>query len=959
MKMPHWKSVSCLAAWLVATAASAPAAITLVNENFDSYSGAATNFTDLQVAIPNSDYLRVEDGLAFADAPSGLGFNGVQLINWNSAPGSAPNCMLLRPNTAFRCNLDPRGGTNYVWEFWMLSSKSGGADRGFRLSLLEEGADQNEQDFIIFRSGQAATTNNTSLTGLSPAVDGVDILQAFNGFSAASGTPGPNSWVTVSNTAAGTPSFVTNNVWNHYKIEADAPSRTFKFYVNDMVTPVKVGVSMARPQNLPVTAIRFANEGNSADDGYTLIDDVKLTVDGEFISLANGPFSDGFESYAASNSGNTNSADSNPGGAWVTAETTGVGANNYFAPQRVQVVDGSVTAPHSGSKCLMVWQKQTSGASISWGQATNEDVRITWWAKVPGQTNAGVDAVYLRVSLYAWEADHSSASDTLLFGHGHRQTGAGFGTENSILTFNRWFNEWFNNGQWGDTLRTYTPDVWEEYQLTTDVKRNSYTLVKNPSTTPVVVVKDGQYISSWGNNKKFHTIAFSTSNVPTGGTDNPPAFVDDITIEPYTNTSAPEPRPYSPNLVGGRFTNYTILTVPGKTIGGVAVDPRDTNTILFTIDEERIGEIRKATKVANGNWVVDPTPIVSGLYNPNSLTVETNGTIWFVMDAVKGGQACGLRRLKAPWNLNSVEEVITDFGAAPLNRQDQPCDLTFYVTNGVTRLAVLDRGVDASNNPNAIWVVDPATTALNQSLYATALVPSTTTLFGAGLGGNANGIGYLPKTGELVTIWEGDGVNDNGVVQAFDATTGSARSIFLGGSGITWGAGIAVDPTTDRIWVTDRKNTVTPSAFVTPQIVSFDSTNGAAVQELTFPNSSPTADRPDRHIDFKDPGLRFSTDGSFLVVSDQSLHSGGGRVLIFHNEAFTIPDITITSVTRSGGNANLTWSSGGNVNYVVQRSSTVDGTYASISGVLTTTQFTDTSAPAAEAFYKVVAFPQD
>ena len=194
-------------------------------------------------------------------------------------------------------------------------------------------------------------------------------------------------------------------------------------------------------------------------------------------------------------------------------------------------------------------------------------------------------------------------------------------------------------------------------------------LIKNPSGTPVTIVKDGQYISSWGNNKKFHTIAFSTSNNSVAG-DNPPTFVDDITIEPYTNTQTPEPRPYT--IVGtgpaARFTNYTVLTVPGKTVGGVAMDPRDTNTILFTIDEERIGEIRKATKVASGNWVIDPTPIVSGLYNPNSLTVETNGTIWFVRDGVKGGQASGLVRLKAPWNLNTVEEVITDFGC----RSDQP-----------------------------------------------------------------------------------------------------------------------------------------------------------------------------------------------------------------------------------------------------------------------------------------------
>lgn len=935
------------------------ATVTLVNDNFDSYSGAATSLSDIKVAIPNTDYIRVEDGLAQADAPGGLGFNGVQLINWASAPGSAPNSMLLRPNTAFRCNLDPRGGTNYTWDFWMLSSKSDTADRGFRISLNEAGADQNEQDFLIFRSGQAATATTSG-------IDGVDIIQAFNGFSVASGFLPANQWVTISNTAAGTPSFVTNNVWNHYKIEADAVARTFKYYVNDMVTPVSAVNYLSRPQNLPVTSIRFANEGNSADDGYTLIDNVSLTVDGNFISLADGTFTDGFEGYVASNSGTTNTADNNPGGAWVTAETTGVGNNNTFAPTRVQVVDSTVTTPHSGDKCLMVWQKQTSGASISWGQATNDDVRITWWAKVPGQTNevSGTDANYLRVSLYAWEADYSSASDTILFGYGHRANN--WGTTNSILTYNRWFNEWFNNGQWGDTLRTYAPDTWEEYQLTTDVKHNSYTLVKNPSGTPVIIVKDGQYITSWGNVKKFHTIAFSTSNVPGAGADNPATFVDDIIIEPYTNTQTPEPRPYA--IVGtgpaARFSHYTVLTVPGKTVGGVAVDPRDTNTILFTIDEERIGEIRKATKVASGNWVIDPTPIVSGLYNPNSLVVETNGTIWFVMDAVKGGQASGLRRLKAPWNLNPVEEVVTDFGIAPANRSDQPCDLTFYVHNGVTKLAVLDRGVDQSNNPNAIWVVDPATATLNQSIYneggINQLVAPDTAVFGAGAGGNANGIAALPATGELVTIWEGDGATDNGVIVAFDATTGAPRDIFTTGSDVTWGAGIDVDPTTGRIWVSDRKRTTYPlSEFAVPQIVSFDPASGAFTQELSFTNSNPTADRPDRNINFKDPGMRFSQDGKFLVVSDQALNSGGGRLLVFHSEPFVIAPVSITSTVRTGSSVALAWTSGGAVNYVVQRSATANGPYATISPVLTGTQYTDANSPADSAFYRVLASQQN
>ncbi|MDD5139560.1 MAG: hypothetical protein PHY43_04770 [Verrucomicrobiales bacterium] len=894
--------------------------------------------------------------------------------------------MLLRPNTAFYCNLDPRGGTNYVWEFDMLSSKSGTADRGFRVSLSEEGADQNEQDFLIFRSGQFTTTSAAALAAGLPGIDGVDIIQAFNGFNAASGLGLPNQWVTMSNTAAGTPAFVTNNVWAHYKIEADAINRTFKFYINDMVTPISALTNyLSRPQNLPVIAMRFANEGNSFDDGYTLIDNAKLTVDGEFIDLATGSYTDGFEAYTASTSATVGTADNNPGGAWLTAETTGIGNNNTFAPTKVQVVDSSVTAPHSGSKCLMVSQSQTAGISISWAQPTNEDVQITWWAKVPGETNTGTltpDQVYLRVSIYGWEANYSAASDTMLFGYGHRASSFmipnnGSGTTNSIITFNRWFSEWFAGGNWGDTLQTYTPDTWEEYQVTTDVRHNSYDLVKNPSSTPVAIVTDGQYISSWGNNKKMHTIGFSTSNQTTPGA-SPPTYVDDITIAPYTNTKNPPARPYTPTMVTSRFTNYTVLTIPGRTIGGVTVDPRDNTSILFTIDEEQNGSIWHATKVASGNWVIDSTPVVSNQYNPNSLVVETNGTLWWVYDAVKGGTQTALRRLKQPWASSPVEEIVTDFGSAPTNRSDQACALVFVpstFSGTVPQLAVLDRGVDGNNNPNAIWLVNPATTSTyqfdyNQGGINQLVAPNDLNLAGAGvIGGNANGIAALPATGELVTIWEGTDTagirSTNGIISAIDGS-GAIRYISTSGSGITWGAGIAVDPTTGRIWVSDRKNTFNPSAFNTPQIVSFDSAsvtpgdvNTSFIQELTFPNIAPSGDRPDRHIDFKDPGLAFSTNGSFLVVSDQSPCSGGSRMLIFHNEAFVIPTITITNVSRSGGSASLAWTSGGAVNYAVQRSSTVNGTYTTISPVLTGTTYTDTTAPAGTAFYRVQATAQN
>ena len=67
----------------------------------------------------------------------------------------------------------------------------------------------------------------------------------------------------------------------------------------------------------------------------------------------------------------------------------------------------------------------------------------------------------------------------------------------------------------------------------------------------------------------------------------------------------------------------------------------------------------------------------------------------------------------------------------------------------------------------------------------------------------------------------------------------------------------------------------------------------------------------------------------------------------------------ITEVSRSGGDTDLAWTSGGSVNYEVQRSSTADGTYTTISGTLTDPQYTDASAPVDTAYYRVLAYPQN
>ena len=79
----RWTAAIAVLASLSALKVAA-ASLTLVNENFDSYSGAATSFSSTSIAIPNTDRIRVEDGLAQGDSPSGLGFNGVQRQGWNT-----------------------------------------------------------------------------------------------------------------------------------------------------------------------------------------------------------------------------------------------------------------------------------------------------------------------------------------------------------------------------------------------------------------------------------------------------------------------------------------------------------------------------------------------------------------------------------------------------------------------------------------------------------------------------------------------------------------------------------------------------------------------------------------------------------------------------------------------------------------------------------------------------------
>ena len=939
-----WTTLLVGLAWLTATSSMA-APITLFTNGFDS-----AEFTAVGVATSESDLTNANPPLSIAlnsvkvlndratpqSVYSGQG-NGVQVINWDSF--SAPNSIIIRPGASINCNVYPRSGaTNYVWEWKMKTRKSDHSNLGFRCSLSSSGSDANNDgtDFVVFRTIQTATTNtiNGVVSGNAPnntvtnsGINGVDGFQAFNGIA---NTVLSNRWVTMTNFLTGERAYVTNNVWNHYRVIADNASRTFKLYFNDMVTPISTNFC-ARQEEMVVSGLFFANEGSNTNKDYILIDDVSLIVDGNLVDLTS-TITEGFESYPAAASPTD---DADPQGAWVVAETTGVGGNTPANPGKVQVVS---TEFHTGGKSLKLEGGQRAGASLAWGATPLSDVKITWWAKVPVGPGTG-ESLYLRVSAYGFEARCSGASDTVLLGYGSRPgiNNPVASTGTTLSGFNHFFNL-FSNGAFLNSLENFTA-AWEEYQLITHFADHTYTILRNGS----VVMTNYPFLANAAvPNTNMFMIAFNSSN----GSGHPPVYIDDITIESFNNTATSAPRPYTPVNTGTRFKSYSIVKVPGHVVAGVAVDPRNDN-ILFTTDEEEVGAIWRAQKVAHGKWALDASPIVTGLDRPKGITVGTNGTIWWTHG--QGPQS--LRRLKEPWATSAVEEVISDFGAAPANTRDEPIALTLVVTNGVTTLAVLDRSVNGVNPMNAIYLVDPATTSLNQMTYQNYLISPTAN----GLGGVAvpvasqcSAIATLQVSNEVVTVadrfgWivatDGSGVRRDidTLVAGFD--TNSQGNLC-----------IAVDPTDNRVWV-GGKSRFSPSTNATPAIWSFGSAvadSGDGRQEALFPRDNPNGGRPDLNMRLHEAGMAFSTNGSFLVVSDQNYVSGGGRLVFLHNEA-----ITITNIVR-GVNVDLAWTLGGGVRFSVQRSSTVNGTYTTIATGLTTPAYTDTTAPAGEAYYRVL-----
>jgi hypothetical protein len=893
MNANYWTRVSAimLTGVLLFWVQSSFAQHVIMSEGFESEAVAAASVDDLQDADPTVANFTVTDD----DPAEGTAGSGVQIVGWEAATGS--KALMVRSGSEAQVQLaDTRSGSTITLDFNLYVEKGSG-DRNFYVIVRAMGADQNGLDFLAYRSDRAA----------SPAIFWYDGI-------------GSNGWMDTGATHV-------ESTWQHHRIVFDMAAQTFSLYIDDMDTAVVTDAEFSRAGGAIPSYIRLNNEGNSADDGFCLFDDLSMTVT-DSVGLDT-TFTEGFETYPAASGASTEDLD--PQGPWVTVEADGVDNGLPVNPAKVQVVDSSVVAAHSGTNSLKLEGGQTAGSTFAWGTPPKRDVEITWWAWVPESVPA-TTANYLRMSLYCLENGLGSGGDCALLGYGSRDGNVGDGTSLTIY-----------NGGWQDTGIDYTPETWEQYRLTTHMKNGTYSIVKNPGASEIMIADQLPMIggaSDWSNP---FIAAWSSSN----GSGHPAVYIDDIQIRSLVSDLEPPPSPYSAVMNGGRFGNYSILDIGGN-VGDAVIDPSDGTTIIFAKDDaaDAGGGIYKAVKTAPATWVVDPTPIVSDIANPSGLEIDAEGTLWWVVDYTPV-----LMRLKAPWAENTPEVIISDYGPAGDPLDDDPIavaitpagfDGQFGTPGGI---AIADRGAD-DNAYNAVYFVDPATVGTDLEDYEEYIYPPTAVDLG---GSNLNDIEALPEYNEIITL------ADDGWLFAIDAN-GWLREIrplqlYWDTTETPNSECIAVDPQTGRVWLADDNLDQIWSIDPDPTFQTDD------ILEVSFFMEGEA--RPDYNINFHDPCMCFAPDGSFLVVSDIDTRLGGGRFFILHDEeAPPVHSFAVASIEKVESGVKFTWENANAGHYVVKRGTDASdpGSFVDISGPVTVLEYVDTDSPGDTAFYIVEAY---
>ena len=469
----------------------------IYSNNFDSYTSyAATNLYDTSYAFPTG----AAPGLVLVgNSPYGWpAGSGVQLINWLSHSGT--QSLLVRSGCEADINLyKVRSGTSYQLDFWLYVHKAGtngtAGVRNWYMRPGGEGADNNGDDYIAYRSDRAAD----------------DKIYNYGGIGSA-------AWVYIGASNI-------EDTWQHHRLFVDTEARTVTIYIDDMSNAVYTGY-IARPYVAVPTIWRLQNEGTTANDGWYAIDNISMTVS-NCVTVATNQFTftEGWENYTAG---------TNPvGGPWITV-ASGSASGSSLVPSKVQVVDTSTVTPHSGTKCLQIQNQgsQYAGVTLAWGGGSlpQTDMQITWWAMVPSAVGSSstADEFPLRMSFYTTEGGSPYAGDSADLGYGIR---GGIGGPTNLLIYT---TTWVNTGA------AFTPNTWEEYQLTTYNSLGAYSLVKSPSSAnPITIASNALYISSSSTFGPPLMVAFSQSQMTAPAA----VYVDDISIKSVTSKPPPPPPP--------------------------------------------------------------------------------------------------------------------------------------------------------------------------------------------------------------------------------------------------------------------------------------------------------------------------------------------------------------------------------------------------------------------------------
>lgn len=292
------KSAFLLAAVTFGLNFASAAPVTIYSNEFESYSGPATSFDDVADADPTGDEWNVADDAGLNPDTAGM---GVQVINWKAHSGA--QALLFRSSSEAQIHFPgPRSGSKYQLDFWLWVEKGSG-DRNFYFIMQGEGADYNGSDYVAYRSDRGATSKIFYYDGVDNNNSGLWVATAGE------------------HTEAG---------WQHHRWVIRPNELKMDIYLDDMDNPVAANVDLARCEVAVPTMLIIRHEGNSADDGYFILDDIVFEVEGA-IDLTT-TFTESFEDYPA-HTGPEDDAD--PQGPWITIETDGTGTGRALAPNKI------------------------------------------------------------------------------------------------------------------------------------------------------------------------------------------------------------------------------------------------------------------------------------------------------------------------------------------------------------------------------------------------------------------------------------------------------------------------------------------------------------------------------------------------------------------------------------------------------------------------------------------------